>query len=198
MNMLAGRLDELLPIQFEDIDIKRFGNDLNITGVIYGNADHGFIAMLPDETCGDISLLKNVDWKALIAQTDQMLTEILVKAKDGTITKAIVRKCERQIDTKVQWAVFRRDKYACQYCFNDHTPLTVDHIVLWEEGGPTIEENLLAACKPCNKTRGNMQFPDWIKEPRLTSNLTSEYIGKLYALYLKADKLPRKINVASR
>jgi 5-methylcytosine-specific restriction endonuclease McrA len=74
-----------------------------------------------------------------------------------------VRKSQRQIDSKVQWDCFRRDKYKCVYCNRDDVPLTIDHIMTWENGGPTTVENLVTACKKCNKTRGNTPYGDWLE-----------------------------------
>ena len=61
------------------------------------------------------------------------------------------------------WKVFERDDYQCRYCGKTGVPLTGDHLILWEHGGPTIEENLLSACRPCNKTRGNMPYKEWLE-----------------------------------
>ena len=64
-----------------------------------------------------------------------------------TITKlykAVIRKCQRNIEQGVSWNVFRRDGYACRYCGNKEVPLTVDHLVLWEESGPSTEANLVS------------------------------------------------------
>ena len=61
------------------------------------------------------------------------------------------------------WEVFRRDNYTCRYCGNKQVPMTVDHVVLWEEGGPSIVKNLICSCKKCNNTRGNMQYEDWLE-----------------------------------
>jgi 5-methylcytosine-specific restriction endonuclease McrA len=95
-------------------------------------------------------------------RVDTMETEILQKDPTGKVVKVIVRKSQRAIDSFVAWKVFKRDLYTCRYCGLSGTPLTVDHVVLWEEGGPTIEENLITACKKCNKDRGNTRFPEWM------------------------------------
>jgi 5-methylcytosine-specific restriction endonuclease McrA len=88
--------------------------------------------------------------------------EVMRTAVDGTVTKAILRKSQRLIEQRVSWAVFKRDGYRCRYCGAEGVPLTVDHLVLWEDGGPSVEENLVSACRPCNKTRGNMSYGDWL------------------------------------
>jgi 5-methylcytosine-specific restriction endonuclease McrA len=155
--------------------LKQFGHTIQITGVIYGDKDRLFLALLPNEPFEDRALvwLEDLDqeaWKKLVHQTDMLETEVLAQASDGKLAKVIVRKSTRQISQNVSWAVYRRDKYKCRYCGRDDVPLTVDHLILWEEGGPSIEENLVACCRKCNKTRGNMQFEDW---------LTSDYCRKV-------------------
>jgi len=75
--------------------------------------------------------------------------------------KAIVRKTNRQIDQHIAWRVYERDEYRCRYCGNK-APLTVDHIDLWEDGGATMEQNLVASCRRCNKLRGRTPYGIWI------------------------------------
>ncbi len=58
--------------------------------------------------------------------------------------------------------MFKRDGYACRYCGRDDVPLTVDHLVCWESGGPSTEANLVSACRKCNKIRGNTPYADWL------------------------------------
>ena len=51
------------------------------------------------------------------------------------------------------------------HCGTEKLPLTVDHLVRWEDGGPTIEENLVAACRKCNKVRGDTAYAAWLRHP---------------------------------
>ena len=83
------------------------------------------------------------------------LLEAQTQAEDGTLTKAILRKTARQIEASVSWQVWRRDGCRCRYCGRDNVPLTVDHLVRWEEGGPSTEENLVSSCKKCNQSQGD-------------------------------------------
>ncbi len=53
--------------------------------------------------------------------------------------------------------VIARDLYTCQYCGaqpNRHE-LTVDHVSPRSRGGTTIWENVVTACAPCNRRKGN-------------------------------------------
>ena len=154
---------------FEENDILEFGNDLQITGVLYSGKDKNLLCVLPNEvediTGLDVySDMTTEEWKALFKQTDLVETEVLAKAADGKLVKAILRKTARQVDQRVSWNVFRRDNYSCRYCGANEIPLTVDHLVLWEVGGPSIEENLVSSCRKCNRTRGNMEYSDWLKD----------------------------------
>lgn len=106
------------------------------------------------------------DWKVFLRQTDLLEAKVLAEASDGTLAKIVLRKSARQISQQVSWNVFKRDGYKCRYCGRDDVPLTVDHLVLWEDGGPSIEQNLVSACKKCNKTRGNTPYAEWLKHPR--------------------------------
>ena len=164
-------------MDFKDFDILRIGNSLEIKGVIYGNAVEDIIIMLPGQKMPE--MMRSIEptleqWNAIIRQSD--LLEIEVIAGDPN-KKVILRKSTRQIDLNVSWSVFRRDGYKCRYCGNNHVPLTIDHIVLWENGGPTIEQNLITSCKKCNNTRGSMPYNDWLNSPeylKVSEQLTED------------------------
>ncbi len=52
-------------------------------------------------------------------------------------------------------AVLARDAYTCQYCGREASGLTVDHVIPRSRGGPSVWENIVAACAPCNRSKGN-------------------------------------------
>lgn len=150
-------------IDYKDFDVLRIGNEIEIKGVLYGCDDYdNILILLPDEDIDTVSLdILTPDlpqWEQIIRQSD--IKEILAGEKGK---KIVLRKSTRQIETRVSWEVFRRDNYTCRYCNTDNRPLTVDHIVLWENLGPSIPLNLLTTCKKCNSTRGSMEYEDWIK-----------------------------------
>ena len=152
-------------IKLSDINILDIGNSIQIVGTIWKGPDICFITQFPgkDEDLTDVKKLpmELSEWEKFLRQTDILETEIFTKDPTG-ITKKIVRKTQRQIDSYMQWAVFKRDNYCCRYCGRTGIPLTVDHIILWEEGGATVPDNLLSACRRCNKDRGRMQYEDWV------------------------------------
>lgn len=51
----------------------------------------------------------------------------------------------------------KRDKYTCQYCLVkfESRDLTIDHVVPISKGGPTVDWNLVTACKQCNSEKSN-------------------------------------------
>lgn len=166
-------------IKLADIDIYKIGTTIQLAGALWSGDGKNFLCIFPQEILGDdFSLLRMArdEWQRFLRQSDLQETEVLQHGLAGP-TKAILRKSQRQIDAHVMWAVFRRDNYTCRYCGNNQVPLTIDHIVLWEEGGPTIDINLLSACKNCNKARGNMLYEEWVVSKKylaLSKNLSPE------------------------
>jgi 5-methylcytosine-specific restriction endonuclease McrA len=52
-------------------------------------------------------------------------------------------------------AVLARDSWTCQYCGCQRSGLTVDHVIPRSRGGGSTWENIVAACGPCNRRKGN-------------------------------------------
>lgn len=192
-------------MKLTDIDILRVGHDIQIAGAVFADNDHLFLCLLPDEPTEGrevVSLeMDTDDWKAFLRQTDLLEAEVLAQAKDGLLAKIIIRKSARQIDQGVSWRVFKRDGYKCAYCGADDVPLTVDHLVTWENGGPSLEGNLLSACRKCNKVRGNLLYEDWLKHPfylKVSAKLTPEQRQKNLDIVATLAGIPRKNHVTSR
>lgn len=156
-------------IALSDINLYDIGSTFQIAGAIWASVDECLITLLPDkeEAVESMKLLPMdlSEWEQFLRQTDLVETEIILTDATGKLIKAILRKTQRNIDAFMQWNVFKRDNYTCRYCGRDGIPLTVDHIILWEKGGPTIPDNMLTACKKCNKDRGNMEYEDWLFSP---------------------------------
>lgn len=165
--------------KLEDLDILEFGNTIQLTAVFYSKSGQNYLCILPDEFSDEIQNndtvlldLSVADWEKLLRQTDVLEVE-----KNNGVEKAIVRKSQRQIDQNESWFCFRRDNYTCRYCGRNDVPLTVDHVVLWEDGGSSVRDNLLTSCKPCNRERGNMLYENWINSNKYqirSVNLTTE------------------------
>lgn len=212
--------------KLSDLNILSFGNTLAMAGVVFVGEGQVLLAMFPEDR-GDLGahqvdaqgnhevhfeaegLLSDVhalnlsleDWTALLKQTDLLETEVLALASDNTLAKIVLRKSQRQIDQGVSWKVFKRDGYACRYCAIEGVPMTVDHLVLWEEGGPSTPENLLTACRKCNKTRGNTPYENWLMHPfytKVSKNLSEGARQANRDLVQTLETIPRTLHKRSR
>lgn len=59
--------------------------------------------------------------------------------------------------------VYERDLGRCAYCRVELDPANwhADHVVPWARGGPTVLENLVAACPPCNMAKHDSTVAEW-------------------------------------
>ncbi len=57
--------------------------------------------------------------------------------------------------------VLARDMYTCQYCGSKpgKQDLTIDHVIPRSRGGKTNWDNVVTACAPCNRRKGD-RLPD--------------------------------------
>jgi hypothetical protein len=154
-------------MRLDELDIYEIGNTIGISGMVMtGNSGDAYLCMFPDQHFEKHELetlnLSYADWQKLLFQLDNQEVEVLQKTAHGDLAKVVLRKSQRLIEQRVSWAVFKRDNYTCRYCGANDVPLTVDHLILWEEMGPSVEANLVAACRKCNKTRGNTQYEEWL------------------------------------
>lgn len=193
--------------KLQDINILDIGNTIQLSGAIWsGNGKH-YLCFVPDEFDEadkyDFEILEMgvENWERFIKQTDLLETEILAKDSSGGLVKTLIRKSTRQIDNKIQWKVFQRDAYTCRYCGRTGVPLTVDHLILWENGGATIEKNLVSACKKCNKTRGNTEYAEWLQHPyylRVSEKLSQSIKEKNMELVSTLDTIQKMVHIKSR
>ncbi len=52
--------------------------------------------------------------------------------------------------------ILKRDSYTCQYCGrNSGERMTLDHVIPKSQGGRTVWENVVSACRACNLKKGN-------------------------------------------
>ena len=194
-----------MTMKFSDIDLHKIGNTIQLIGGIWAGEGQAFVFRFP-EYVGEQVVLTEVeitheDWKALLRQSDLVETEVLTQAEDGQLIKAVMRKCERSISQQVSWNVFRRDGFRCRYCGDEKAPLTVDHAVLWEDGGPSIEANLVSACRKCNKIRGRTQYVLWLQHAYyldVYKNLSPEVRYQNEMLADRLGSIPRVVNVKAR
>lgn len=57
------------------------------------------------------------------------------------------------IPKTLKWAILDRDNYTCRYCGARGVPMEIDHVFPEAKGGPTVAENLVTACEPCNRAK---------------------------------------------
>lgn len=191
-------------MEYKDLDLLQVGHTIQLTGVIYASGDKALLCFLPGEDADlptDVLQMSLDEWKQFVRQTDLLEVEVLAHGQDRKLTKAVLRKSTRQIEQGVSWNVYRRDGYACRYCGRDTVPLTVDHLVTWESGGPSIEVNLVSSCRKCNKVRGNLDYDKWLKEPyyvRASKGLSPATRAENEALVATLDAIPRRPHKRSR
>ena len=190
--------------KFDDMRLLDFGHKIMIGGVVYSGNGKNYVCLLPEDTSFDdefCALDLNLDeWKKIVRQTDLMETEMLEQDL-GKLSKIIIRKSTRVIEQGLSWRVFKRDGYKCRYCAKDGIPMTVDHLILWEDGGPSIDENLVTACRRCNKTRGSILYPDWLEHPfylKVSKNLDQDVLDANLDLVETLEDIPVRIHVRSR
>lgn len=53
--------------------------------------------------------------------------------------------------------ILQRDGYRCRYCRSELTNETavMDHVIPWGKGGRTVVTNMVASCRPCNRSKLN-------------------------------------------
>lgn len=150
-------------LKFSDIPLLAFGNEITTKGMIMeGRNGENYLVLFPMEKVADvvnpkIVLPSSEEWYALQDQLDRC--NVMGTDRNAGI---LLRKTQRVLDQKICWQVYQRDKFKCRYCAIDNVPLTVDHIITWESGGATHEDNLLTCCRKCNKKRGNLPYGLWL------------------------------------
>lgn len=212
-------------MKFEDLNILDIGNTIQLVGAVWEGNGKMYLCMFPehhgslydevnaefyfgtDDSPGDEVPVQTLnmdshEWNKFIRQTDLLETEVLARAADGNLAKVIIRKSARNIAQSVSWEVYHRDEFKCQYCgIGPGVPLTVDHLVLWESGGPSIPGNLLSACKKCNKARGNTPYAEWLQSPfyrRVSRGLTEAVREANLAIVPTLDAIPRNLHKPSK
>lgn len=175
-------LQDLLP---HGIDLREIGFNIQMGGFILADKDTKYLISFPNEDEHEAKNLTAIvpseeEYAEIIKQMDLGEIELI---DNNTNKKVVVRKSQRQVDQIITWKVFARDNYSCRYCGITGVPMTIDHIKLWEDSGDTTEENCLCTCRKCNKTRGNMDYAEW---------LDSKYYE------IRSENLPRDIKIANK
>lgn len=65
-------------------------------------------------------------------------------------------------ETRVR--IFKRDSFKCFYCRQIGGKLECDHFIPVSKGGVNDDENLVTACKDCNRAKSNKDPEQFMKE----------------------------------
>ena len=118
----------------------------------------------------DYSYLNTISWKTAMkllykgkVETLKATNKVLksIEGRWKIVVPAVLRliKLVRTVyKTRVPFSkrnVVQRDLFTCQYCGLKGKKMTIDHVVPQSRGGKTDFENCVAACKPCNNTKGD-------------------------------------------
>ena len=87
----------------------------------------------------------------------------------------------RYAHRELRLEILIRDGYRCRYCGVSVSDATanMDHVRPWKKGGKTKMQNLVAACRSCNKAKGN--YLDWkpLPLPRIKAVILAKRNEKL-------------------
>jgi 5-methylcytosine-specific restriction endonuclease McrA len=90
------------------------------------------------------------------------LSRLVTARLDGRLPRAIARAKKRKMNSARKRAIVAKlmaeQDGRCFYCHAVGLTLTFDHKLARSRGGPYTKENGVAACQPCNKARGDMDF----------------------------------------
>lgn len=75
---------------------------------------------------------------------------------------AVLAQQQRRRRTEPRWWISLCEMldWRCYYC-GKRKPLTKDHLIPREKGGPDDKTNLVPACKSCNSSKGARWVHDW-------------------------------------
>ena len=85
------------------------------------------------------------------------------RAADRERTRARNAECSPDLWLELRAQVFARDGYRCVYCGSEDQPLHCDHVIPFSRGGQSTLENLVAACAPCNISKGSKTPEEWLQ-----------------------------------
>jgi len=95
----------------------------------------------------------------IIETHDREMRSVKFTFKAPSIVRLLhfVRSKKRQAVPFTRANIYIRDEYTCQYCNNEFegSKLTFDHVVPLSHGGPRTWENIVTACKDCNRHKAD-------------------------------------------
>ena len=108
------------------------------------------LSLWPWQEAVKAAYLDRVD---IVAEYDAVVRSpsIEIKIPSVVVLKGYVKPQRRVAFTRFN--LFLRDEFCCQYC-GAKGDLTFDHVIPRSKGGITSWINVVAACSPCNLTKG--------------------------------------------
>lgn len=82
------------------------------------------------------------------------ITEVALRPKKQ-------RRLSAEIWAAVRARIFARDDYTCRYCEARAVELECDHVVPISRGGSNDDDNLVTACRPCNRSKRDKTPEEW-------------------------------------
>lgn len=170
-------------IPFEEFDPKKIGGSVHLVGTVWKDYASGEIYIAPLWTDlninhGNLNLIEADHFDNIKIINEAWLLEAKRnEGFQGRATKVALIRAQKQVEPRLMWQVYRRDKYTCVYCGDSENAMTYDHYVPRSLGGPTNVENGRTACKNCNLLKGDMKPEDWLISDRL--NERKKFIQKV-------------------
>jgi hypothetical protein len=95
------------------------------------------------------------EWVDIATAEKMVRGQVAVFKNPMTVVKQYSKKYLRTI-------VLKRDG-RCVYCGRSDLPLTLDHVIPRAKGGLSVPDNLVAACEPCNQSKGSSGVDEWLR-----------------------------------
>lgn len=89
------------------------------------------------------------------------------------------------IKPSTRWAIYYRDDFACVYCTEIPTQLTLDHVKNVECGGSNDPSNLVTCCLGCNSRKQSLSMRQWFRRLRGMGYHNTEPIRRRIARLVK-------------
>lgn len=120
------------------------------------NADYRPLSYLPLSLWSWQDAIKAayLDRVSIVAEYDEVVhsPSVELRIPSVVVLKDYVKPTKSTAFTRFN--LFLRDEFTCQYC-GSKGDMTFDHVVPRARGGRTIWENVVAACGPCNLSKGS-------------------------------------------